>query len=451
MEQVNEAINNVTSLIGTVLPQMESADAQTQNEVALTTSEKMLKAQAGADSDVASIASVKTEYVVKTNERNDTSTQISSKSSKSVRDIIVDVSRSISNVSSIQAAQSQIPSKSSNSVTDAVAEVPVARSRSCSSASTKSTASKTKKLTKSAEEIAEVEESSGKASAPVSHIVVSYGSAEENAVTKNTQHERWPKKAVSFLTNRKTCAAAAILVVVGAVAAVIGSAHANKSNIQAQQSAAEPNVTGKTSKSECVSASVGGFWYGEGIAMNEGALFGSDDTVDLRTVMCISPFGDEGVVMKVCNAVCSTGYSSEAEMFGLIGYDLFEEDECTMDVVEAFGSATYEFRFDEKEETLSYILTQPADFFGIYNDDCNHGDCGPPPPPTNKKDPIRRLIDALPTKLKPEKNKNKPHDDYLMYFPAAVARNTLMKDDSSVAACPIDAIDFDCSIDLCET
>ncbi len=169
MKLVNEATNNVTPLIGTVFPQEESADAQTQYEVALTTSEKMLK----ADED---------NYVVKSNERSATSTEISTKPSKSVR----------------------IASKKSN---------------------------------KSTEEIAEAEESSGKASAPESHIVVCYGSAEENAVAKNTHHELWSKKAVSFLTNNKTCAAtaAAILVLVSAVAGVIGSAHANKSNIQAQQ------------------------------------------------------------------------------------------------------------------------------------------------------------------------------------------------------------------------
>ena len=52
MEQVNEATNNEAALVGTA-PQKESA--YTLKKVASTTSQKMLKAQARDDSDVASV------------------------------------------------------------------------------------------------------------------------------------------------------------------------------------------------------------------------------------------------------------------------------------------------------------------------------------------------------------------------------------------------------------
>ena len=238
MEQVNEVINNVTALVGTVLPQKESADAI--KKVVPTTSEKMVKAKTRADNDDVSI---KTEYV-RSNERSE-SPQISSKSAKSVRDTMVDVSLSFSHLSSVN---SQISSVSSKSVGEAVVKGPVARSRSNASAksvaskrstksvaelpltrshssvSTKSSALKkssksveeavgsrssnasiksvaaSKTSTKSAEEISEVEESSVAGKSSESHIVVSYGSAEEKTFVKKNalQHERCSKNNIAL-------------------------------------------------------------------------------------------------------------------------------------------------------------------------------------------------------------------------------------------------------------
>ena len=78
---------------------------------------------------------------------------------------------------------------------------------------------------------------------------VIYGSAEENAVVKNTQHECWTKKAITSLTNKMCGATAAVsLIVVAAVGAVIGSNDANKSNIQAQRSDTIMSVAAKGGK-----------------------------------------------------------------------------------------------------------------------------------------------------------------------------------------------------------
>ena len=243
MEQVNEVVNNVAACLGTVLPLEEASDALKR----ITASEKMLKAQASADNDDESI---KTEYVSSKQHSEMPVSRVPSESSKSVHDIIVDVSRSISNVSNVSvssasknfpksvaevpvarsrsnaSAKSTASEKSTKSVEEGTGEVPVARS--CSSVSVKSSASKkssksvddavssrssasiktdvaSKTSTKSNEEISKVEESSddGKPSfsilnqlklidlASESHIAVSYGSAEEEkTVIKNTPHKR---------------------------------------------------------------------------------------------------------------------------------------------------------------------------------------------------------------------------------------------------------------------
>ena len=238
MEQVNEVVNHVTACLGTVLPLEEATDARKK----ITASEKMWK-----DDE----ASIKTEYI-------HSISQIPNKSSKTVHDIIVDVSRSISHVSSVResSASKNLPklvaevpvarshsstTASKNSTQSAEAEVPVAVARSCSSVSVKSWASKkssrsvddafsshssasiktddaSKTPTKSNEEISEVKESSdvdrNKTSSSIlnqvklidltseSHIAVSYGSAEERkTVVKHTQHKCWPKigKAVALV------------------------------------------------------------------------------------------------------------------------------------------------------------------------------------------------------------------------------------------------------------
>ena len=284
MEQVNEVINNVTALVGTVLPQKESADAL--KKVASTTSEKMSKAQTRADDDDASInteylrsneRSIKTEYLSSNERTVRPMSRISSKSSKSVRDIIVDVSRSFSHVS-------QISSESSKSVEEAVVEVPVARSRSNistksssasknssisvaevpvvarsrSHASTKSAVSKnlyksdeeevaevpvsrsqssvsirtvvaSKTPAKSAEQMAEVEENYVVGKACESHIVVSYGSAEEKIVSKNTQRKRWWDNDIALAAAYIFCALAFT------VAIFFGTGGLGSSRIQSSQ------------------------------------------------------------------------------------------------------------------------------------------------------------------------------------------------------------------------
>lgn len=119
------------------------------------------------------------------------------------------------------------------------------------------------------------------------------------------------------------------------------------------------------SQSQCDSAAVEGVWYGEGRAMNTAVLYGLGGTTDLKATMCMEPIGDDGVYVYVCNQSCETGYSSSAEMYGMIGSDLLQEDECVMDVVETDGAGTYKFRVDtDKDPSISYVLTQPADAYG---------------------------------------------------------------------------------------
>lgn len=186
----------MAACLGTVLPLEEASDALKR----ITASEKMLKAQASADE-----ASIKTEYV-SSNKRNEGPvSRVPSQSSKSVHDIIVDVSRSISHVSSVSV---------SSAPKNAEAEVPVARSRSSASIKTDAVS---KTSTKSNEDISEVEEESSdvdKTSSSIlnqvklidlaseSHIAVSYGSAEEETtVIKNTPRKHWPKitKAIAVV------------------------------------------------------------------------------------------------------------------------------------------------------------------------------------------------------------------------------------------------------------
>ena len=284
MEQVNEVVNNVTACLGAVLPLEEATDALKK----ITASEKMLK-----DDE----ASIKTEYIHSSkqhSERSVSQTQIPSKSSKTVHDIIVDVSRSISHVSSVRessvstnlpksvaevpglarshgnaSAKSDASKNSTKSAEAEVAEVPVARSRS--SVSVKSWASKkssksvddavssrssasikidavSKTSTKSNEENSEVEESSDidvdKTSSSIlnqvklidltseSHIAVSYGSAEEEkTVVKNTQHKRWPKIGKSIAVVCIFCA----LALVSYTVITVGGLNRNQSQSSQEQ------------------------------------------------------------------------------------------------------------------------------------------------------------------------------------------------------------------------
>ena len=211
MEQVNEVVNNVAACLGTVLPLEEASDALKR----ITASEKVLKAQASADNDEASI---KTEYV-SSNKRNEGPvSRVPSESSKSVHDI-VNVSRSISHVSSVSV---------SSAPKNAEAEVPVARSRSSASIKTDAVSNTS---TESNEDISEVEEESSdvdKTSSSIlnqvklidlaseSHIAVSYGSAEEEkTVIKNTQHKCWSKIT-------KAIAVACILALVSYTVVTVG-------------------------------------------------------------------------------------------------------------------------------------------------------------------------------------------------------------------------------------
>lgn len=200
---------------------------------------------------------------------------------------------------------------------------------------------------------------------------------------------------------------------------------------------------------KCDSASVEGSWIGKGIAVNRGAL-SLGNTVELHTAMCINSLGEMGVVIKVCNAVCETGYSSSASMYGLIGDDCNDEDECVMNVVETEGAGTYKFCVDE--DSISYILTQPADFYGYGNygrrlvpQTPTQTPTQPPTPGPTPDNPTPRPTPG-PSPDNPTPGPTTPPGPGSGgYNPAAVAQNTL----KPAGDCDIDTFNCPAISELC--